>query len=239
MRPAYRRPVAEHEGEIVNLRLSLLLLVCAVSIGGGLYPFSSFGQSKAPDGFRITGDRGGVRITKEIARQINREVASTNRMNFIQNYVEMLSSEDLTNRMFAIYALGQFESPQSLAALFAHSRIETNQHATCLLADSVCGLFPYWPGANQGFNSEKWDCQAVLKEWSRYYERHGYLGMFEIEYAKVKGNLEAEAMFIVGFATDTPSPDLLPFYQNVSRQTSFPKIRNACLQAIDNLATRK
>jgi hypothetical protein len=204
-----------------------------------LYPLLSPGQSTVPDGFRIVDERGRVRITKQIVQQINREVASTNRTDYIQHYVGRLSSGDATNRMFAIYALGNFESPKSLDALFAQSQIEKNPQAICLLADSVCQLFPYWPGAKQGSDSEKWDCQAVLKRWAQYYKQHSYLGMFDVKYAEVKGNLEAEAMFVIGFAADTPSPDLLPFYQSVSKQTSFPKIRNACQEAIDSVSSRK
>jgi hypothetical protein len=202
-----------------------------------LHPLLSLGQSTAPDGFRVLDERGQVRITKKIVQQINREVVSTNRTDYIRHYVSMLSSGDATNRMFAIYALGNFQSPESLEALFTHAKIEQNSQAICLLAQSVYGLFPYWPGADE--DSDKWDCQAVMKQWAHYYEEHGYLGMFEVRYAEVKGNLEAEAMFIVGFATDTPSPDLLPFYQSTAKQTSFPKIRNACKEAIDSLSNRK
>ena len=204
-----------------------------------LHPLLSFGQGVVPDGFRIVDERGQVRITGQIARHLNREVASSNRTDYIHQYIGLLSSGDATNRMFAIYALGNFQSPKSLEALFAQSKIEKQPQAICLLADSVCGLFPYWPDANQGIDSEQWDCRAVLKQWARYYGEHGYLGMFDLEYAKVKGNLEAEAMFIVGFAADTASPDLLPFYQSVSNQTSFPKIRNACQKAIDSSLGKK
>lgn len=197
-------------------------------------------QTTAPDGFRIVGKRGDiVRVTKQIVQQINIEVGGTNREEHIQHYIGMLSSRDATNRMFATYALGNFQSPKSLAALFAQAKKEKNPQAICQLANSVCELFPYWPGADQGFGAEKWDCLAVLKQWARYYDRHGYLGIFEAEYKKVRGNLEAEVMFISGFATDTPSPDLLSFYQSVLNETSFPKIKNACQEAIDKLSKRK
>jgi hypothetical protein len=168
---------------------------------------------------------------------MNREAASTNRTDYIQHYVSMLSGEDTTNRMFAIYALGNFQSPKSLEALFAHAKIEKNPQAICMLADSLYSLFAYWPGAEQEFG--KWDCQAVLKRWAPYYEQHGYLGIFEVKYAEVKNNLEAEAMFVIGSATDRPSPDLLPFYRSVLKQTSFGKIRNACQEAINSLSRGK
>jgi len=204
---------------------------------GWLRPLLSLGQSTLPDGFRIVDERGQVRVTKQIVQQLNREVVSSNRTDHIQHYISMLSSGDATNRMFAIYALGNFQSPKSLEGLFAQAKIEKNPQANCLLAQSIYGLFPYWPGADEDL--EKWDCQAVLKLWAQYYEQHGYLGMFEVKYAEVKGNLEAEAMFVIGSATDTPSPDLRPFYQSVSKQTSFPKIKNACQEAIDSLSRRK
>ena len=215
-----------------NLPLSSILVLAA-----WLHPLLTIGQSAVPDGFRIVDERGQVRTTKPIVQQINREVASTNRTAYIQHYVRMLSSQEATNRMFAIYALGNFQSPNSLEALFAQAKSETNRQVVCLLAHSVHGLFPYWPGADE--DSEDWDCQAALKRWAQYYERHGYIKMFEVKYAEVKGNLEAEAMFVIGFAADTPSPDLLPFYQRVLKQTSFPKIRNACREAIDSLSRRK
>jgi hypothetical protein len=198
----------------------------------------SLGQSTVPYGFRIVDGPGRVHVTKQIVQRINRETASTNRTDYLRQYIGMLSSGDATNRMFAIYALGQFQSQNSSDALFAHAKLEKNPKAICLLADSLCRLFPYWPGANEGFDSEKWNCEAVLKQWAHYYEQHGYLGLFDAKYAEVKGNLEAEAMFIVGFATDWPSPDLLPFYKSVMEQTSFSKIRNACHEAIDSLSGR-
>ena len=202
-----------------------------------LHPILSFGDSAVPDGFRIDTERGHVHITKQIAQQINYEVVSTNRIDYIEHYISMLSSDDVTNRMFAIYALGNFQSLKSLDALFIQVKNEKNPQAICALADSVYKLFPYWPSA--GEDSEKWECQRVLKQWAQYYEQHSYLGIFEVKYAAVKGNLEAEAAFVIGFATDRPSPDLIPFYQNTIKQTSFSKIRNACQKAIDSLSIRR
>jgi hypothetical protein len=196
-----------------------------------------FGQNAVPEGFRIVGGSG-VRITKPITQELNRELTSSNRMDYIEHYADMLSSTDVTNRMFAIYALGNFQSPRSLEALFAHCKTESNPQAIRLLADSVCSLFPYWPGANQGRDSEKWDCHAVLSRWAKYYQEHGYLGLFDAEYSRVEGDLEAEAMFVVAFAADKPSPDLLSFYKSVLKETSFPKVRDACQKAINVLGAK-
>jgi hypothetical protein len=191
----------------------------------------TLGQNEVPTDFRVIGGRHPFRVTRETVKRLNSEARSTNRLDHIHRYTAMLANDDVRTRLFAVWALGDFQSPSSLDALFAQATRETNPEVICSLADSIGGIFPFWTGAETFEMTDGTNCAEVLKRWAEHYKKHGYLGIFETKYEMVKGHLEGEGMFVSAFA-EQYAPDLIPLFRKVSQETSFPEVRTTCEKAI-------
>jgi hypothetical protein len=71
----------------------------------------------------MIGGRHPFRVTGTIVKQVNAEARSANRLDHIHRYTAMLANDDVRTRLFAVWALSDFQSPNSLDALFAQATL--------------------------------------------------------------------------------------------------------------------
>jgi hypothetical protein len=147
----------------------------------------------------------------------------------------MLSGSNITNRLFAAWALEDFPSPQALDALFLRAKIENNDQVIIVLANSVEGqTLCCLPDAYKLSDelSDGLDGRTFLERSAKFYSQYGYVGVFERQFHLVKGNFEGEAMLIRP-AAELYAPDLIPFFQTVIKESSFSEIQTTCKDAVE------
>jgi hypothetical protein len=199
---------------------------CTTVLAAFLLLQSAHAQEAIPSGFRIVDESQPVRFDAAVARKLREISASTNRQELVSQYSNMLSSLNVTSRMFAVVALGNIQSPLSWDALFSRTETEQDPRVVGEIRDSLAGLLGYgWPGEDDFAQHE---LRAELRRWQEHYSKLGYLGVWRQRYEEVKGNLEAETMFVHGALLEWPGSDLLPVVSEVASETTFDFLKEQC-----------
>jgi hypothetical protein len=185
--------------------------IISLAVCIGFFLFSVSFALALPRGFRFEKGRG-VKVSADIAKAVNVETRSLRRDEYITSYVLQLSSPEEEQRMWAAWALGNFQSQTVLEALFSRIDVENSDSVMNELYNDLCVNFGlYGWGTCSGFDATASSIRKKqIGEWRIAYEKYGYHELVSRGWrvAQKKGQ-EGVNMFVAG-VTGRYDPKLIP-----------------------------
>lgn len=165
---------------LVSCLASLAVVSSALTQGAGLV---------------LAGER--LRVSKDDVCSRVLESQSLSRDHYVSHYQQVLANSNGADQVYAAWALGQFQSPSAVEAIFSCRSVVTND---IVLREMCQTVYAQFGGMLPGFDDTNTSPKCVLNSWADLYHTNGYEGLLVSIYNRMSQTEEGKTLFIAGFS---------------------------------------